>query len=80
LRIVNSRALSREGVIAPESVVSLGGWNPGEWAARVLEARSAERKDRRAEIAAAGFDINHNAGWLENFYLEAVSAGAADRH
>ncbi|MDR1671459.1 MAG: glycosyltransferase [Alistipes sp.] len=69
LRIVNSTLLSQQGVVIPELVTSLAGWNANEWAARVLESRGAPRGDHREEIIAAGFDINNNAQWLQELYL-----------
>lgn len=45
---------------------------PDAWAERVLEKRDFSRTDRRAEIAAHGFDINTEAVKLQEFYLEAI--------
>ena len=42
------------------------------WAEAVLNAAKAPRKDTLSEIKAAGFDIQENALWLQNFYLGAM--------
>ena len=45
---------------------------PEAWAEKILEKRELPRTDRRAEIAAHGFDITTEAVKLEKFYLEAT--------
>ncbi len=45
--------------------------NPEIWAAKILEKREAPRTDRRAEIAAHGFDITAEAVKLQEFYINA---------
>lgn len=42
---------------------------PSVWAEKVWEAGHTERSDRYEEIRSAGFDIEENAKWLEQFYL-----------
>lgn len=42
---------------------------PSVWAEKVWEAAHTERTDRYEEIRSAGFDIEENAKWLEQFYL-----------
>ena len=42
------------------------------WAKTALEQRGAVRTDRRAEIAARGFDITAEAKKLQEYYLEAA--------
>lgn len=42
------------------------------WAEKILEKREVPRTDRRAEIAAHGFDITTEAVKLQEFYLEAA--------
>jgi glycosyltransferase involved in cell wall biosynthesis len=73
VKTINSRHVPREGIVVPELVESLPLDLGSEvWAMRVLRAReSPPREDRRAQIAAAGFDIDNNAQWLEGIYLEA---------
>lgn len=44
---------------------------PDAWAERILEKRDTPRTDRRAEIAAHGFDITAEAVKLQEFYLNA---------
>lgn len=44
---------------------------PDVWAEKILEKRSIPRIDRRAEIAAHGFDITAEAVKLQEFYLNA---------
>lgn len=46
--------------------------SPETWAEKILEKRELPRTDRRAEIAAHGFDITTEAAKLEKFYLEAT--------
>ena len=41
------------------------------WAEKILAKRAIPRTDRRAEIAAHGFDITTEAVKLQEFYLEA---------
>lgn len=48
--------------------------SPNYWANEVLKYGSGyERKDASFEIRANGYDIEENAKWLENFYLEHVN-------
>lgn len=42
-----------------------------KWAEKILEKRAIPRTDRRAEIAARGFDITTEAVKLQEFYLKA---------
>lgn len=44
---------------------------PDAWAEKILEKRDTPRTDRRAEIAAHGFDITTEAVKLQEFYLNA---------
>lgn len=46
--------------------------SPDIWAKKILEKRNIPRTDRRAEIAAHGFDIHSTAAELERFYREAL--------
>ena len=46
--------------------------SPNIWAEKILAKRGTPRSDRRAEIAAHGFDITTEAVKLQEFYLEAV--------
>lgn len=41
-----------------------------KWAANVIEAAKIRRRDTYEEIKAAGFDIEENAKWLQNFYMK----------
>ena len=45
--------------------------SPGAWAGKILAKRAIPRTDRRAEIAAHGFDITTEAVKLQEFYLKA---------
>lgn len=45
--------------------------SPETWAEKILAKRAIPRTDRRAEIAAHGFDITTEAVKLQEFYLEA---------
>lgn len=45
--------------------------SPEAWAEKILKKRAIPRTDRRAEIAAHGFDISTEAVKLQDFYLEA---------
>ena len=45
---------------------------PETWAEKILPKREVPRTDRRAEIAAHGFDITTDAVKLQEFYLEAA--------
>ena len=45
--------------------------SPETWAEKILEKRDFPRTDRRAEIAAHGFDITTEAVKLQEFYLNA---------
>ena len=46
--------------------------SPETWAEKILAKRAIPRTDRRAEIAAHGFDITTEAVKLQEFYLEAA--------
>ena len=46
--------------------------SPNIWAKKILAKRGTQRTNRRAEIAAHGFDITTEAVKLQEFYLEAV--------
>ncbi len=41
-----------------------------EWADTILQAKKTIRRNTYQEISDAGFDIEKNAGWLQNLYLE----------
>ena len=45
---------------------------PDAWAEKILEKRDTPRTDRRAEIAAHGFDITAEAVKLQEFYIKAL--------
>lgn len=45
--------------------------SPETWAEKILAKRAIPRTDRRAEIAAHGFDITTEAVKLQEFYLKA---------
>lgn len=72
LMVINSTSIPSEGAIIPELVDSLSlRLPPAAWAEEVLKVREEKpRKDRSSEIAHAGFDINSNAEWLQDFYLK----------
>lgn len=46
-----------------------------EWAEKILEARVNERKDTYQQIVEAGYDIEGNARWLEQYYLDKWNIG-----
>jgi len=50
--------------------------SPGAWAEKILAKRAIPRTDRRAEVAAHGFDITTEAVKLQEFYLNAVQGDA----
>ena len=50
--------------------------SPETWAEKILAKRAIPRTDRRAEIAAHGFDITTEAVKLQEFYLRAVQGDA----
>lgn len=50
--------------------------SPEAWAEKILAKRAIPRTDRRAEIAAHGFDITTEAVKLQEFYLNAVQGDA----
>lgn len=64
--------------VPPECILTEGLVNimplsasPEAWAEKILAKRAIPRTDRRAEIAAHGFDISTEAVKLQEFYLEA---------
>lgn len=71
LKIINSTNVPKDGTIIPELVESLSlQLSAKEWAVKVLQTvKYYERKNRLQEIEEAGFDINKNAGWLQNLYI-----------
>ncbi len=40
------------------------------WADIILQAKNTTRRNTYQEISDAGFDIEKNVGWLQNFYLD----------
>ncbi len=44
--------------------------SPEEWADTIIEKKEVFRRNTLSEIIAAGFDVTHNAKWLQEFYLE----------
>ncbi|MBQ7896609.1 MAG: glycosyltransferase family 1 protein [Oscillospiraceae bacterium] len=46
--------------------------SPETWSKHILKYLSYEKKNTYREICKAGFDINQNVKWLENFYLSEV--------
>ena len=50
--------------------------SPEAWAEKILAKRAIPRTDRRAEVAAHGFDITTEAVKLQEFYLNAVQGDA----
>lgn len=49
---------------------------PEHWAREILRLKDGyERRDMLSDIEKAGFDINSNAKWLEEFYLQANERG-----
>lgn len=44
--------------------------NSEEWARIILNSISIERKDTSELVKKAGYDIEENARWLQNYYLE----------
>ena len=64
--------------VPPECILSEGlvdvlplSASPETWAEKILAKRAIPRTDRRAEIAAHGFDITTEAVKLQEFYLKA---------
>lgn len=64
---VPSECILTEGLV---DVMPLSA-SPETWAEKILAKRAIPRTDRRAEIAAHGFDITTEAVKLQEFYLEA---------
>ncbi len=65
--------------VPPECILTNGLVNvmplsasPDTWAEKILEMRNVSRTDRRAEIAAQGFDITAEAVKLQEFYINAL--------
>lgn len=49
--------------------------SPDAWAEKVLEmGQDADRYDRSGLVSDAGYDVNRNAEWLTNFYLELAAS------
>lgn len=44
--------------------------SPEKWAGRILERATEPHRDTQDQIREKGFDIEENAKWLEEFYLE----------
>lgn len=65
---VPSECILTEGLV---EIVPLSE-SPDAWAGRVLKKRDTLRTNRRAEIAAHGFDIASEAQKLQKFYMEAM--------
>ena len=64
--------------VPPECIITEGlvditplAESPENWAERILEKCGLPRTDRRAEIAAHGFDITTEAIKLQEFYINA---------
>ena len=69
--------------VPPECILTEGLVNimplsasPEAWAGKILAIRAVPRTDRRAEIAAHGFDVSTEAVKLQEFYLNAVQGDA----
>ena len=69
--------------VPPECILSEGlvdvmplSASPETWAEKILAKRAISRTDRRAEIAAHGFDITTEAVKLQEFYINAVQGDA----
>ena len=71
IKIINSTSIPEQGTVIPELVRSLPlKLDAGAWAEAVLrEGRNYRRRDMTPEITKAGFDINNNSEWLQNFYI-----------
>ena len=64
---VPSECILTEGLV---DIMTLSA-SPEAWAEKILAKRAIPRTDRRAEIAAHGFDITTEAVKLQEFYLKA---------
>lgn len=64
---VPSECILTEGLV---NIMPLSA-SPEAWAEKILAKRAISRTDRRAEIAAHGFDISTEAVKLQEFYLKA---------
>ena len=69
---VPSECILTEGLV---DIMTLSA-SPEAWAEKILAKRAIPRTDRRAEIAAHGFDITTEAVKLQEFYLNAVQGDA----
>ena len=71
LPIVMSEHVPKDTILIKELVTVDSLKSPvGAWVQDILAAAKTERKDRKEEIAAEGFDIKTTAKWLEEFYIE----------
>ena len=69
---VPSECILTEGLV---DIMTLSA-SPEAWAEKILAKRAIPRTDRRAEVAAHGFDITTEAVKLQEFYLNAVQGDA----
>lgn len=76
LPCVISRAVNRESDVTGLLDFIPLEQSPALWAGRILRHHAgSSRRERRKEIAAAGYDVKENARWLESFYLKALAGG-----
>lgn len=71
LRCLISDVISDEAVLVPELVTKLSLEKSAcEWADKAIELSHYERRSYCKEVTEAGFDIQQNADWLQEFYLK----------
>lgn len=71
LRCLISDVISDETVLVPELITKMSlQQSAAEWADKAIELSYYDRRSYCQEVSAAGFDIQKNAKWLQEFYLE----------
>lgn len=68
--LISDKVSSKSQLIDMVYQISLSA-GPEVWANRVIKvAKETVRRDTSEEIRAAGFDIEENANWLQNYYIK----------
>lgn len=77
LPIIKSENVSKQCIITPNVFTLSLNDSPLKWAQKILEINKVfKRKDTAQYIINNHYDINENAKWLENFYLNEVKKHA----
>lgn len=70
LRCLISDCISDEAILIPDLIAKMSlDSTSSEWAQKALSMSHYERKSGDQQIKAAGFDIQRNAQWLQDFYI-----------